>query len=380
MEGALSERLFLQTDDLLMFNVLQLGIDMVERGYVPDAITRSVIRRLCAQTANAVAGARELENSHQFIESLKIQPIAVLTDKANEQHYELPAEFFSLFLGHRRKYSCCYFEQPTDSLDKAEESALTRTCENAELEEGQTILELGCGWGSLSLWMAERYPSSQIISVSNSHSQRIYIEQRAKVRSLSNLQVITWDINSFEPPLKCDRVVSVEMFEHLRNFDSMLKRIAGWMYVDGKVLVHHFCHRRIAYPFETEGTENWMGRYFFTGGIMPCEDLLSRFSDDLVVKRKWLWNGDHYRRTADAWLALLDKHRSEAIGILTRTYGARHAYRWLQRWRMFLLAVSELFGFQSGNEWYVAHLLLEPAKMKKPSSVPVISSVGVQNS
>lgn len=351
---------------------LQFGIDLVERGWIPDRITRAAIRRLCADRARLAQETAALQDSTAFLDSLRHLPVALFPEKANEQHYELPAEFFELVLGPHRKYSCCYFTTPNMTLEEAEAEALARTCEHADLQDGHSILELGCGWGSLSLWMAERYPHSEIVAVSNSRPQRRYIEEQARRRSLTNLRVVTADINDFQPEETFDRVVSVEMFEHLRNYEMLLQRIAGWLNPHGKVLVHHFCHQSVAYPFDVEGAANWMGRYFFTGGLMPTADLLSRFPRDLRMTQQWNWNGSHYQRTADAWLALMDQRRQPVMAILKQAYG-REAGRWCHRWRMFFLAVSELFGYGTGEEWFVTHVLLEPVAVDRPRTLATAS-------
>ncbi len=348
-----------------MFSLLNLGIELVEQGLIPDAVTRYFIRRLCADRLRDPTQTTEPDATaarQRFLQSLRAGPIAPVPEKANEQHYELPAEFFALMLGPHRKYSCCCFEDDESSLERAEGSALKLTCERAELADGQEILELGCGWGSLSLWLAERYPASRITAISNSATQREFIAGEARTRGLANVQVLTADMNEFSPPhSRYDRVVSVEMFEHMRNYQELLSRISGWLHPRGKLFVHHFCHREFSYPFETAGSPNWMGRHFFTGGMMPRADLLKWFDRDLTISRQWTWNGRHYQRTADAWLANLDARRDEALRILSAAYGPRHAVRWFQCWRMFLLAVSELFGYAGGEEWYVVHCLLEPA-------------------
>lgn len=339
--------------------ILSWGIEAVERGLIPDRLTRNVIRRLCARRlAEETARAAESGRNNNWLRS---GPIALATDTANAQHYELPAEFFELILGPRRKYSCCWFPSETATLEQAEVSALERSCALADLRDGQTILELGCGWGSLSLWIAERYPASRITAVSNSRQQRVAIEAAAGARGLSNLRVITCDVNHLVAEAHAyDRVVSIEMFEHMRNYERLLSRIAGWLKPDGKLYVHLFCHRALCYPFEVDGDSNWMGRHFFTGGLMPNASLLEQFPDSLRVTRRESWDGRHYQRTADAWLANLDSHRAGIRSILAHCSGPQQADRLLQRWRMFFLAVSELFGFAGGTEWFVSHYVLEP--------------------
>lgn len=337
------------------------GIAAVELGLVPDVVTRAGIRRLCrARLDSETRSAATLEP--QLIEALRTGPIARVPEKANEQHYELPPEFFGEVLGAHRKYSCCYFESPSSTLDEAEAAALRITCERARLEDGQQVLELGCGWGSLSLWMAERYPQSRITALSNSAPQRMFIEGLARERGLKNLRIVTADMNDFDPAALggesgFDRVVSVEMFEHMHNYERLLQRIAGWLRPQGRLFVHIFCHRKFAYLFDTAADDDWMGRHFFTGGAMPAEDLLTRFDTDLRRVERHCWNGDHYRRTAEAWLANLDRRRGVVMPILVRAYGEREAKRWFHRWRVFFLAVAELFGYGRGDEWFVTHQL-----------------------
>lgn len=342
-----------------MTELLQLGVAAAEAGIVPDAVTRSAIRALCRRRQRELASAPPAAS---FWESLRGGPIALCPRQANDQHYELSPDFFKLLLGPRCKYSCCYFASPQTTLAEAEAEALRVTCLRAQLEDGQSILELGCGWGALTHWMAERYPTAHITAVSNSRAQRGAIEHEARARGLTNLRVVTADMNHFEAAeAGYDRVVSVEMFEHMRNYEQLLARIARWLRPTGKLFVHHFCHRRACYPFESHGAGNWMGRHFFTGGIMPSFDLLRRFNRSLHVVEEHAWSGRHYQRTADGWLARLDAQRVEALSVLRRTYGA-NASRWLQRWRLFLLAVSETFGFDEGREWGVGHYLLEHAR------------------
>jgi len=347
-------------------SLVSVGIAAVERGWVPDVVTRAAIRRFCRARLNEPAGSDSGGRQaalDSFCERLRRGPIAPVPEKANAQHYELPPEFFELVLGPRRKYSCCYFADEQTTLAEAEEAALGATAEHALLADGQEILELGCGWGSLSLWMAERFPGGRITAVSNSAAQRALIEGAARRRGLTNVRVITADMNDFDIDAgRFDRVVSVEMFEHMHNYERLLARIAGWLRPDGRLFVHWFCHARTPYAFGTGADDDWMGKHFFSGGLMPSEELLSRFDRHLEVIARRRWNGDHYRRTAEAWLANLDGRREEVLGVLAGVYGRREASIRLERWRIFFLSVAELFGFGGGDEWFVSHQLLRPAE------------------
>jgi cyclopropane-fatty-acyl-phospholipid synthase len=362
-------------------NLLRLGIAAVERGLLPDWLTRRAIRRLCRQRLleSDVTSPQRATDRANFLASLHRGPIAPVPEKANQQHYELPGQFFALMLGPRLKYSSCYWPDGVTSLADAEHAALDLTCQRADLQDDQDILELGCGWGSLSLWMAEKYPASHITAVSNSVPQRHFIESAAARRRLTNLRVVTADMNQFTPSAsvddgKFDRIVSVEMLEHMRNIDLLLFRIATWLRPEGKLFFHHFCHRHWSYPFETNGPSDWMGRYFFTGGMMPNGDMLRGFNCHLRVTEAWNWSGLHYQRTAQAWLQNLDARRGEALKILKSVYGNKDAGRWLARWRIFLLAVAELFGYGGGQEWFVAHRLMQPSSIHVPEIWPCLSS------
>lgn len=331
-------------------------LSLAESGWMPDRVIRMGIRRLLAKRLRSLPQpAQRHAQELQIVELLSKDILAVETQKANEQHYEVPALFFERVLGRHLKYSCGYFESETTSLDDAEEKMLGLTCQRAELQDGQTILELGCGWGSLTVWMAENFPTAKITAVSNSHSQKRFIEQRLEQRGLSNVTVVTCDVNQFQTNLLYDRVVSVEMFEHLRNYRELFRRIAGWLLPEGKMFVHVFCHRQSSYLFETEGADNWMGRNFFTGGTMPAADLFSRFDQDLKIEQQWQVNGLHYWRTCEAWLKNLETHRRELDSLFQHQLSHTAARVALQRWRIFIMACAELFRYRDGEEWFVSH-------------------------
>ncbi|RAP59756.1 MULTISPECIES: cyclopropane-fatty-acyl-phospholipid synthase family protein [Oleiagrimonas] len=333
-------------------------IGLAERGLVPDSLLRLGIRRLCAQRLREEQeGGVELQWQHfnDLLNELRKSPLAIHTDAANEQHYELPPAFFRECLGPRLKYSSCYFPWGNESLEEGENAMLELYGERAELEDGLDILELGCGWGSLTLWMAERYPRARITAVSNSGLQRRHIEAQCRERGLDNVRVITDDVNRLELDADAfDRVVSIEMFEHMRNYEHLLRNIGTWLRSGGKLFVHIFCHRELMYPFETEGGDNWMGRHFFTGGLMPAADTLLHFQQHLTLQRQWRLSGRHYARTANLWLANQDARRERVLEVLSEAYG-EDARLWHQRWRIFWMACAELFGYEQGQQWLVGH-------------------------
>ncbi len=334
-------------------------IELCERGLVPDALTRYGIRKLCEQRLREESQSSQHTIDQRFrflLDQLRTSPIAIETGAANEQHYEVPTRFFQLCLGKRLKYSSCYYLTGLETLDQAEEEMLELYSERAQLEDGQTILELGCGWGSITLWMAEHYPNARITAVSNSRTQREHILGVCEQRGFKNVDVITCDVNTLELTANTfDRVISVEMFEHMRNYNSLLQRISHWMRPQASLFVHIFCHRNLMYPFETQGESNWMGRYFFTGGLMPAADTLLHFQQHLTIDQRWLMPGTHYEKTANHWLENQDRHADEVMQVLRTAYSESEAKRWNQRWRIFWMACAELFGYENGQQWLVGH-------------------------
>ena len=349
-------------------NTSSTVLDWSERGLVPDSVIRAGIRRLCRQRLkdikadNIEASAKLLE---QFVRQMNDSPVALVPELANEQHYEVPPNFFQLVLGEHAKYSSCHWSEGIESLDQAEKEALSLTCSNAGIENGMDVLDLGCGWGSLSLWVARNYPACRVTSVSNSRPQGDFIRQRAAELGLENIQVLTEDMNRFEAGKQFDRVVSVEMFEHMRNYGELYRRISQWLKPQGRFLMHVFCHRDCAYEFLDEGPSDWMGRHFFSGGIMPSDDLPLRFQDDLKLLRRFRWNGHHYEKTANAWLQHMDQRREQIMPIMAATYGEANATRWFGRWRIFFMACAELFAFGDGQEWFVSHYLFGRSDQKE---------------
>jgi cyclopropane-fatty-acyl-phospholipid synthase len=332
-------------------------ISLGERIAWPDPITRAGIGWLVSRTDRELAASPPL--APEFARAMSGFPVALNTSDANRQHYELPAAFFRNFLGPRLKYSCCLFQGEDDSLALAEERALAASCDYAGLADGQEILELGCGWGSLSLWMAERYPNARILSVSNSHSQRDFIMHRAGESGLTNIDVVTADMNDFKTDRRFDRVVSIEMFEHMANWRILLGRIASWLKPDGCLYIHIFSHEKSPYRFEHTDKADWIAQHFFTGGIMPSHDLMHHFPESFAVEREWRWSGTHYSRTAQHWLKNFDANRDAIDSVLSSVYGA-DAGLWRRRWRLFLLATMGLFGHAGGQVWGVSHYRLRP--------------------
>ena len=330
---------------------------IIDRGILPDAVVRAGIRRIVAgrlreQEAGGVE--QQVHRVDALLEALHGGPVAIEAGTANQQHYEVPAAFFRLVLGPHLKYSASWWPAGVHTLLEAEEQMLAITTERAGCADGQRILELGCGWGSLTLYLAARFPASKIIAVSNSASQREFVTAKAWARGLRNVTVLTADINTFDIDQRFDRIVSVEMLEHVRNHRALFARVARWLTPDGRFFAHVFAHRRFTYAFESRGPSDWMARHFFTGGLMPSHDLFLRLQDDLAIEQDWHFDGTHYQRTAEAWLANLDRHGTAVDAVLALHYGS-DARRWRARWRVFFMACAEMFGCRGGQEWIVSH-------------------------
>ena len=342
--------------------LINTSLSLAEKGLMPDSFIRAGIRKLVATRLSDIS-ANNCEVGSKifadFVANMRQANIAEVPELANAQHYEVPADFFHYCLGNQRKYSSCFWLPDTIDLDDAEILALQQTCDHADIQDGQQILELGCGWGSLSLWMATHYPNAQITGVSNSNSQREYITSMAKSLGLTNLMIITADMNVFEAPSTYHRIVSVEMFEHMRNWQVLYGKIANWLKPQGQFFKHIFVHRNTPYLFEVQGKDDWMSEFFFSGGMMPSDDLPLHFQDALNIKQRWRWDGTHYEKTANAWLQNMDANKEAITPILAATYGVENVEMWRNRWRIFYMACAELFGHNNGQEWWITHYLFE---------------------
>ena len=342
--------------------MIALLIKLAEKGLLPDSFIRFGIKRLCSERLVKATSFSDddMEKEHAaWIEVLKKSPIALVPEKANEQHYEVPPRLFELVLGNKLKYSSGFWPEGISSLDQSESAMLDLTSERAELVDGQDILELGCGWGSLTLYMAEYFPKSKITAVSNSNDQRQFIEERCRQLKLDNVRVITADMNDFRAEGLFDRVVSIEMFEHMRNYEKLLGRVNTWLKKEGKLFVHIFSHQKVAYPFEDNDDADWMAREFFSGGQMPSHRLLMSFPGQMKIEKDWRVSGTHYEKTSLAWLQKMDKNKAEVLELFKKTYGENDAKSWFQRWRIFFMSCEVLFGFGRGSEWGVSHYLFE---------------------
>ena len=347
-----------------MSDLTARAVSWTESGLVPDSVIRAGIRRLLESKRKEIhSGDVEYaaKTLNRFVAMMNESPIALLPDIANEQHYDVPAEFFSQVMGDHLKYSCCYWPVNAGNLSEAEAAALELSVQRAGIEDGMQVLDLGCGWGSLSLWVAEQFPDAFVTSVSNSSTQRDFILRLANEREIRNIDVIVCDMNAFATEKRFDRVVSIEMFEHMRNYGALFRHIGEWLRPDGRFFMHIFCHRSTPYEYVDKGPADWMSRHFFTGGIMPSADLPLRFADDLSIEKQWHWSGQHYARTCNAWLANMDDNVDTIMPVLADCYGSANASLWWQRWRIFFMACAELFDYDEGHEWFVGHYLFKNA-------------------
>ena len=339
---------------------------ILTRDILPDSIIRFGIRKLLKERLRSEKKSSVEEQQKSFmnlIAQLTESPIAVNTPEANEQHYEVPTEFFKKVLGENLKYSCGYWNSESTTLNESEEAMLKLTCERAGVSNNEEILELGCGWGSLTLYMASKFPDSKIIAVSNSRTQKEFIVNEAAKRGLKNITIITSDINAFQIDKKFDRIVSVEMFEHVRNYSALFQKIENLLKPGGELFVHIFTHNKYAYLFEVKDDSDWMAKYFFTGGIMPSDHLLFYFTDNFQVKDHWIVNGTHYEKTANAWLANMDANKDSILKLFSLTYGESNKIKWWVYWRVFFMSCAELWGFKNGEEWFLSHYLFKKREL-----------------
>ncbi|KAK7352563.1 hypothetical protein VNO80_17987 [Phaseolus coccineus] len=341
---------------------VKLMLSALERNLLPDAVTRRLTRILLAtrlRSSSNTSSDLQLSHLQHFAHSLQEMPIAINTEKPKSQHYELPTAFFKLVLGSNLKYSCCYFSSASMTLEDAEEAMLKLYCERSNLKDGHTVLDVGCGWGSLALYIAKKYTNCRVTGICNSTTQKAYIEEKCRDLQLQNMNIIVADISTLEMEASYDRIFSIEMFEHMKNYKELLKKISKWMKEDSLLFVHYFCHKAFAYHFEDKNEDDWITRYFFSGGTMPSANLLLYFQDDVTVINHWLVNGKHYSQTSEEWLKRMDQRMTYIKPIMQSTYGNDSATKWTAYWRTFFISVAELFGYNNGEEWMVAHFLFK---------------------
>ncbi|KAL3655746.1 hypothetical protein CASFOL_000142 [Castilleja foliolosa] len=341
---------------------VRLTLVSLERNLLPDAVVRRLTRiLLAARLRSGYRSSTDLQLSDllQFANSLKEMPIAIKTERPKSQHYEVPTSFFKLVLGKHLKYSCCYFSDKSSTVEDAEKAMLELYCERSQIKDGHSVLDVGCGWGSLSLHIAQKYPNCKITGICNSATQKAHIDDQCRAHEMQNVEIIVADISTFEMEALYDRIFSIEMFEHMKNYQDLLKKISNWMKPDGLLFVHYFCHKTFAYHFEDVNDDDWITRYFFTGGTMPSANLLLYFQDDVSIVNHWLVNGKHYAQTSEEWLKRMDHNLSSIKPIMESTYGKDSAVKWTAYWRTFFISVAELFGYNNGEEWMVAHFLFK---------------------
>ena len=341
---------------------------LLAQGWIPDFLIRFGVKILLRnKIKNQKIPNIEKRQSKkvEFVNNLKNQPIAIKTSEANEQHYELPPSFFEEILGDRLKYSCGYWDEflpPSDcanKLNQSEEAMLELTCSRADIKNGQKILDLGCGWGSLSIYMAENYPESKITALSNSSTQIEYINSIAKEKELDNLKAVIADINTYKSNNTFDRIISIEMFEHMRNYEALMSKLSKLLRNKGKLFIHIFSHHTYPFAYVNKSSSDWMARYFFAGGTMPSQDLLHYFLEDFHLENQWAVSGKHYKQTLEAWLYKMDNKKETIWPIFLEVYGKKEAKKWWNYWRTFFLSCAEFFGMNEGNEWFISHYLFQ---------------------
>ncbi|MHB0773282.1 SAM-dependent methyltransferase [Bradyrhizobium sp. 5.13L] len=337
-------------------SVVSAIIGTAERVPLPDVVIRAAIKRLCSRTATRLSAPGAGDDA-AFAGRMMLRPIA---EGWGAGHAEVPASFFAEVLGPNRKFSSCFYKTDATTLQEAEEEALRQTVEHAGLADGQTILELGCGWGSLSLWMARQFPHAKVTAVSASQAQRAHVEGEARRRGLLNLRAVAADMNVFAPDGQFDRIVSVEMFEQMTNWRKLMMRVRSWLGPEGRFFMHTVTHRSGSQLFDPRDGDDWIAQHVFTGGLIPSHHLVRQFDDILTIEKEWCWSGTHYQRTANDWLANFDVHRGTIDARLRRVYGEETAL-WMRRWRWFLLATSGLFGYAGGTEWGISHYRMKAA-------------------
>lgn len=341
---------------------VRLMLASLEKNLLPDAVVRRLTRLLLASRLRSgyrPSAEIQLSDLLHFAHSLREMPIAVQTETPKSQHYEVPTSFFKLVLGKHLKYSCCFFQDKSSTLEDAEKAMLELYCERSKIQDGHSVLDVGCGWGSLSLYLAQKYPNCRVTGICNSATQKAHIEEQCRDLELQNVEIIVADISTFDMEASYDRIFSIEMFEHMKNYQDLLQKISRWMKPDSLLFVHHFCHKTFAYHFEDENDDDWITRYFFTGGTMPSANLLLYFQDDVSIVDHWLVNGKHYAQTSEEWLKRMDRNLSLIKPIMESTYGKESSVKWTVYWRTFFIAVAELFGYDNGEEWMVAHFLFK---------------------
>jgi len=331
---------------------------------MPEWLQRKLIQSHLKWWSGRLEAGGDAEKQHHYREKMikvfrENEKIAEATEEAKEQHYEVPTDFFLLSLGPWLKYSSCYWPKGCSTLRGAEEAMLEKICERAQIQDGMEILDLGCGWGSCGLYLLKKYPNVKVTFFSNSTTQQAYIREQAKKgNNLDRIKSIAGDVNVTELNAEFDRIVTNEMFEHMKNYEKLFEKVSKWLKPEtGLLFIHVFCHRFFPYQFKVKDSNNadWMGRNYFTGGSMPSFDTFLYFQKHLAIQNTWMINGVHYSKTLEAWLDLLKEKESIISEIFAKEYGADKVTEHLNGWKLFYIMSSEAFKYNEGNDWCVAH-------------------------